>query len=172
MNQLMKKQLVNKKVSRISISLAEGLLYQLDEMVMEKGFENRSQALSSMIHHFLTEHKSLNDNEVMAGTINLVYDYSVPGLQKQLVDLQHNYISEVISSLHVNLMNTQTMEVILVQGPGSRLQEIADRLQALRGVISARLQLAASLMPPLHPLPAEDESQRSDEENRDDNVVS
>ncbi len=146
-------QAVNKKVSRISISLAEGLLCQLDDMVLEKGYENRSQGLSSMIHHFLIQHKALNDNEVMAGTINLVYDYSVPGLQKQLVDLQHSYINEVISSLHVNLMNTQTMEVILVQGPGSRLQQIADRLEVLRGVISARLQLAASLMPPLHPLP-------------------
>lgn len=146
-------QSTNKKVSRISISLAETLLVQLDEMVAEKGFENRSQGLSNMIYHFLTEHKSFNEDEIMAGTINIVYDYSIPGLQKQLVDLQHEHINEVISSLHVNLMNSQTMEVILVQGPGSRLQDIADKIQVLRGVISAKLQLAASLMPPLHPLP-------------------
>lgn len=146
---------VNKRVSRISISLAESLLLQLDEMVSEKGFENRSQGMASMIHHFLTEHKSFDDDEVMAGTINVVYDYSVPGLQKQLTNLQHEHIDEVISSLHVNLMNNQTMEVLLVQGPGSRLQEIADRMQVFRGVISSKLQLAASLMPPLHPLPNE-----------------
>jgi len=144
-----------KKVSRISISLAESLLVQLDEMVTDKGFENRSQGLANMIHHFLTEHKSLDDKQVMSGTINLVYDYSVPGLQKQLLDLQHQHIDEVISSLHVNLMNSQTMEVILVQGPGNRLQEIADKMQVLRGVISSKLQLAASMMPPLHPLPKE-----------------
>lgn len=165
-------QVANKKVSRISISLAEGLLCQLDEMMLEKGYENRSQGLSSMIHHFLIEHKSLNDNEVMAGTINLVYDYSVPGLQKQLVDLQHTYINEVISSLHVNLMNNQTMEVILVQGPGSRLQQIADQLEVLRGVISARLQLAASLMPPLHPLPLKENSPAGEQEKQHDNAFS
>lgn len=150
---------VGKKVSRISISLAESLLVQLDEMVTDKGFENRSQALANMIHHFLTQHKSLDDKQVMSGTINLVYDYSVPGLQKQLLDLQHQHIDEVISSLHVNLMNSQTMEVILVQGPGNRLQEIADKMQVLRGVISSKLQLAASMMPPLHPLPKEIVSQ-------------
>lgn len=165
-------QTINKKVSRISISLAESLLCQLDDMVLEKGYENRSQGLASMINHFLIEHKSLDDNEVMAGTINLVYDYSVPGLQKQLVDLQHSYINEVISSLHVNLMNSQTMEVILVQGPGSRLQQIADRLEVLRGVISARLQLAASLMPPLHPLPAKDNSPTGEQETRYDSAIS
>jgi len=162
---------VNKKLARISISLAESLLIQLDSMVVEKGFENRSQALSSMINHFITEHKSIDDDEIMAGTINLVYDYSVPGLQKQLADLQHEQIDEVISSLHVQLMNSQTMEVILVQGPGNRLQEIADRMQVFRGVISATLQVTASAMPPLHPLPYEDESQRSEQERSYDNVV-
>ena len=161
----------NKKIARISISLAETLLIQLDSMVVEKGFENRSQGLSSMIYHFLTEHKSINDNEIMAGTINIVYDYSVPGLQKQLADLQHEHIDEVISSLHVQLMNSQTMEVILVQGPGSRLQELADRMQVFRGVISATLQVAASAMPPLHPLPYEESSQRSEQENDYDKVV-
>ena len=161
----------NKKLARISISLAETLLMQLDSMVLEKGFENRSQGLSSMINHFITEHKSIDDDEIMAGTINLVYDYSVPGLQKQLADLQHEHIDEVISSLHIQLMNTQTMEVILVQGPGNRLQEIADRMQVFRGVISAVLQVTASAMPPLHPLPYEDESQRSEQENSYDNTV-
>jgi len=161
----------NKKTARISISLAETLLNQLDSMVVEKGFENRSQGLASMIHHFLTEHKSLNENEIMAGTINIVYDYSVPGLQKQLADLQHEHINEVISSLHVQLMNSQTMEVILVQGPGNRLQEIADRMQVFRGVISATLQVAASKIPPLHPLPNEDDSQRSEQEKSNDDAV-
>ena len=164
-------QVTNKKVSRISVSLAESLLLQLDAMVAEKGFENRSQGLSNMIYHFLTEHKSIDDDGIMSGTINLVYDYSIPGLQKQLLDLQHQHIDEVISSLHVNLMNSQTMEVILVQGPGRRLQEIADKMQVLRGVISAKLQVAASMMPPLHPLPNEESSQWSEKENENDSVV-
>ena len=167
----------NKKTARISISLAETLLIQLDSMVVEKGFENRSQGLSSMIHHFLTEHKSIDDDEIMAGTINIVYDYSIPGLQKQLADLQHDYIDEVISSLHVQLINSQTMEVILVQGPGNLLQEIADKMQVYRGVISAKLQVAASVIPPLHPLPIydnpiDDNLRRSKQEKHYDNAVS
>jgi len=161
----------NKKLARISISLAETLLLQLDSMVVKKGFENRSQGLSSMINQFITEHKSVDDDEIMAGTINLVYDYSITGLQKQLADVQHEHIDEVISSLHVQLMNLQTMEVILVQGPGNRLQEIANRMQVFRGVISATLQVTASAMPPLHPLPNEEESQRCEQEINYDNAV-
>ncbi len=90
----------------------------------------------------------------MAGVITLVYDHSKPGLQKQLADLQHYYLNEVISSLHVQLMHAHTMEVILVQGPVSRLQKIADEMVTCRGVSSGKLQLSAAILPPVHPLPA------------------
>jgi CopG family nickel-responsive transcriptional regulator len=140
-------------VSRISVSLPEQLLKQLDIMVGEKGFESRSQAIAGMITQQLIEHKGEFGNEVMAGTITLVYDHSTPGLQKQLADLQYEYIAEVISSLHVNLTSAHTMEVVLVQGPGRRLQSIADKLIASRGVIAGKLQLTTYIMPPLHPMP-------------------
>ena len=129
--------------SRISVSLPESLLRQLDEMVDERGFESRSKAIVDMITCQLTEHLADVGEEVMAGTITLVYDHSVPGLQKQLVDIQHQHINEVISSL----------QVLLVQGPAIVLQRILDRLVTCRGVLTGKLQLTAALMPPLHPLP-------------------
>jgi len=85
-----------------------------------------------------------------AGTITLLYDHSTPHLQKTLADLQHQHVEEVITSLHVHLMHSQTMEVILVQGPAARLQTIADAMTTQRGVISGRLQLTTTLIPQLH----------------------
>lgn len=137
-------------VSRISISLPEELLIDLDEMVERRGFESRSQAIGDMINQHIVEHKRELGDEVMAGTITLLYDHSTRGLQKQLADLQHAHIDEVISSLHVHLMHHQTMEVILVQGPVLRLQQIADEMITMRGVITGRLQLMAAVIPPLH----------------------
>jgi len=139
-------------VSRISISLPEDLLKDMDMLVEERGFESRSQAMASMIQHQLTEHRCDFGNEVMAGTINLVYDHSTTGLQKLLRDLQHEYIDEVISSLHVYLMDTKTMEVILVQGPVSQLKIIAEKMESCRGVLSSKLQLSTAILPQVHPL--------------------
>ena len=144
-------------ISRISVSLPENLLTEMDNMVEQRGFESRSQALAFMIHQQVTEHSSKFSNEIMAGTITIVYDHSTPGLQKQLADLQHRYIDEVISSLHVHLMHAKTMEVILVQGPASRLKVIADNINACRGVISGQLQMSTALLPQVHPLPAPEE---------------
>ena len=140
-------------VSRISVSLPAPLLRQFDDMVSERGFESRSQAVSEMINEGLAEYRTQLGDEIMAGVITLVYDHSRPGLQKQLTDLQHRYLNEVISSLHVQLMRAHTMEVVLVQGPAARLQQIADELVTCRGVSSGKLQLSAAILPPVHPLP-------------------
>lgn len=140
----------NGNVSRISVSLQESLLQQLDEMVNARGFESRSQAIAEMISHQVTAHKRELGGEVMAGTITLLYDHSTPRLQKNLADLQHEHISAVISSLHVHLMHSQTLEVILVQGPAAELQLLADKMTTNRGVISGQLQLSTTLMPQLH----------------------
>ena len=98
---------VRQNVSRISISLQEKVLHELDKMVKDCGFDSRSQAISEMINRQVAEHKTQLDDSVMVGTINLVYDHSVRGLQKKLTDLQHKYIDEVISSLNVNLVDAQ-----------------------------------------------------------------
>lgn len=141
----------HRPVSRISMSLPFALLKELDRMVGERGFISRSQAMADMLHRCLIEHKRELGDDVMVGTVTLVYDNSVPGLRKQLADLQSRHIDEVISSLHVHLVRNQTMEVILVQGPVRTLQAIADQLISRRGVISGKMHLVAALMPQVHP---------------------
>ena len=144
-----------KPVSRISLSLSEDLLCELDTMVGERGFASRSQAVATILHRSLVEHRHKVGDRVMVGTITLFYDHLAPGVQQRLADLQRRYIAEVISSLHVHLMNNQTLEVVLVQGPAATLQTIADMMITERGVISGRLELAAALIPPIHPFQGE-----------------
>lgn len=139
----------NRGVGRISVSLPQALLQELDQMVEQRGFDSRSQAIAEMINFEVTAHKKEQGDEIMAGTLTLLYDHSTPKLQKRLADLQQEYIQEVITSLHVHLMHSQTMEVILVQGPAARLQLIADKMTTNRGVISGRLQLTTTLLPQL-----------------------
>jgi len=137
------------KVSRMSVSLPATLVDQLDAMVATRGFSSRSQAVSDMVSATLAEHKRRLGNEVMAGTIVLHYDRSVRGLQKELADIQYQYIDEVISSLHVHLSHNQIMEVIIVQGLANKLQQIANELLTRRGVITGQLRLLAAIIPPI-----------------------
>ena len=143
----------NSLVSRISVSIQPSLLEELDSMVQDRDYASRSAAVSDMVNAQLVEYKRKVGNDVMVGTITLHYDRTVPGLQKQIAELQFRHIDEVISSLHVQLSKNQVMEVMLVQGRANHLQEIADELATRRGVISGCLQLLTAIMPPIQ-LPA------------------
>ncbi|MFT3907725.1 MAG: nickel-responsive transcriptional regulator NikR [Steroidobacteraceae bacterium] len=146
----MKKEGTSIPVSRISISLPPTLLEELDRMVESRGYGSRSQAIGEMVTYQLAEHKRKLGNDVMVGTITLLYDRLTRGLQKKLADLQFLHIDEVISSLHVHLTHDQLMEVILIQGPANHLQAIANEMISQRGVLTGELQLLAAVIPPLH----------------------
>jgi CopG family transcriptional regulator, nickel-responsive regulator len=139
----------NSLVSRISVSIQPALLEELDAMVEDRGYASRSAAVSDMVNAQLVEYKRKLGDKVMVGSITLHYDRTVPGLQKQIAELQFEHIDEVISSLHVQLSKNQVMEVMLVQGRANRLQKIADELATRRGVISGTLQLLTAIMPPI-----------------------
>lgn len=140
------------KLVRISMSLPEKLLEQFDSMIEERALKNRSQAIIDLLHRELVQHQKNVGEDVMAGTINLVYDHSAPGLQQQLAELQYSYIDEVISCLNVNLTQPYTLSVYLVQGPAATLKKIIDAMKAHRGVKTGELILSSSILPPLHPL--------------------
>lgn len=136
-------------VGRISVSLPAALLEDLDKLVTERGYPSRSQAIAEVVHAQIIESRRQLGDEVMVGTITLHYDRSVRGCQSQLADLQYTHIDEVISSLHVQLSKNQVLEVLLVQGRGKRLQQIADEMLTCRGVLGGRLQVHAAAMPPV-----------------------
>ena len=132
------------------MSLPEELLEEFDRAVARRGLPSRSHAISLLLSDFVASQRVEEQDDVMSGTISLLYYNTAFDLPRQLADLQYRHIHEVISSLHVQLVRNQTMEVILLQGPVRKLRAIADELITLRGVIHGSLQLIAAVIPPLH----------------------
>tara|TARA_B100000678_G_C18093055_1_gene455588 strand:+ start:377 stop:859 length:483 start_codon:yes stop_codon:yes gene_type:complete len=138
-------------LSRLSMSLPTELFRQLDVMVSERGLPSRSQLIAELIRHALAEHGELaHPDELLAGTITLVYRTGAGRVREQLVQTQHEYLKEVISAQHVFLEEEQSLEVLLVQGPAVRLRAMCDALRAIRGVQQLRLFTTTALLPPLH----------------------
>jgi CopG family nickel-responsive transcriptional regulator len=146
---------------RITISIPGQVFRQFEEVMDERGFHNRSQAIAEVLSQHVSDYYSLKGNRLMAGTITLFYDHKRPGLKQQIADIQHENIREVISSLHVLLENSNTMEVILVQGPAKRLRQIANHLLACKGVLAGKLNLTRTLLPPIQTQPDDEEPSKS-----------
>ncbi len=138
-------------LARLSMSLPAELFRQLDVMVEERGLPSRSQLIAELIRHALAEHEAqTRPEEMLAGTITLVYRGDRGRVRQQLAESQAEYLKEVISSQHVFLEDDQSLEVLLVQGPAARLKELCDALRGIRGVHQLRLVTTTALLPPLH----------------------
>ena len=137
------------RLARFSVSLPESLLDELDGMVKRRGFASRSHAVAALARDGLVDYAAQLGTESVAGTVNLVYDHTKPGLQGRLAEIQHRHYLLVVSSLHVHLQDNNYMEVLLVQGKASELQALANELTAVRGVKQGKLTLTATTIPPL-----------------------
>ncbi|EIZ78667.1 CopG family transcriptional regulator [Novosphingobium sp. Rr 2-17] len=138
-------------LARLSMSLPSELFRQLDTMVAERGLPSRSQLITELIRHALVEHESLiRPDDMLAGTITLVYRSERGRVRHQLSQTQAHFLKEVISSQHVVLEDDQSLEVLLVQGPAVRLKELCDAIRRVRGVRQLELVTTTSLLPPLH----------------------
>jgi CopG family nickel-responsive transcriptional regulator len=156
-------------LARLSMSLPAELFRQLDVMVEERGLPSRSQMIAELIRHALAEHEALTRPEnMLAGTVTLVYRGNRGRVRQQLAETQVDYLKEVISSQHVFLEDDQSLEVLLVQGPAIRLKELCDALRSIRGVHQLQLVTTTALLPPLHELSGEGEASGKGAANKDD----
>lgn len=138
-------------LARLSMSLPAELSRQLDTMVEERGLPSRSQLIAELIRNELAEHgAAIRPEDMLAGTITLVYRGDMGRVRHQLAQTQTDYLKEVISSQHVFLEDDQSLEVLLVQGPAARLRDLCDSLRKLRGVQQLRMFTTTALLPPLH----------------------
>lgn len=137
-------------VTRFSVSLPEELLDRLDAVVNVRGLPSRSHAIAEMIQQYLLDHQEAQGDQLVAGVITVVYTNERQQLRGKLHDIQRRYLKEVISSQHVFLEDDQSLEALLVQGPGETLQALVDELTACKGVSTVKLAITAALLPPIH----------------------
>jgi CopG family transcriptional regulator, nickel-responsive regulator len=134
----------------MTVSMPEETFQAFEQLVVERGFESRSQAVAEMIHQHAAQHRGRIGTEVMAGTLSVVYDESKSTLLRELSRIFREHVAEVISSQHIMLEDEHVLEVILMQGPARTLRDITNKLITCKGVKTAQLTLTPHLMPPLH----------------------
>ena len=124
---------------RFGVSMDSRLLARFDELIAEKGYSNRSEAIRDLIRDELVEQSWEEDDEEAVGAITLVYNHEIHELTEKLTDYQHQVHGAVISSLHVHLDKHNCLEVLVVKGKGREIRKVADRLIGTRGVKHGKL---------------------------------
>lgn len=128
---------------RFSISLEESLLDKFDRYILAHQYDNRSEAIRDLIRKSYVKKEWQADKQVM-GVITLIYDHHQPKLQEKVTVAQHDFHHHIVSTTHVHMDHDNCMEVIIVRGQAGEIQELANRLIALRGIRDGNLAMSST----------------------------
>jgi len=131
------------QVKRFGVSLEIELLQELDNLVKNHNFPNRSQAIRFLIKKSLVEEKWVGNKEV-AGAIVILYDHHKRELNNQSTSVQHKFHHLILSVQHVHLDHNNCLETIAVKGKAKDLSLLADSLISLKGIKHGKLIMSAA----------------------------
>jgi CopG family nickel-responsive transcriptional regulator len=132
------------QVVRFTVSVEGELLERFDRYCHQEQFATRSEAVRQLIHDRLTSRVWERGTHEVAGTLTLVYDHHRVQTQERLAQLQHDNTDLIVATTHVHLSHDVCLEVIILRGPATRLQQIAAQLKGMKGIFKGELVTASA----------------------------
>jgi CopG family nickel-responsive transcriptional regulator len=127
-------------MQRITISLDDELLEQLDAFATTHGYANRSEALRDLTRSGLQQLDSAtNNNGECVATLMYVYDHHARELARRLTNSFHEHHDLALATTHVHLDHDSCLEVAVLRGPVAAVRDFGASVIAERGVIHGRL---------------------------------
>jgi len=127
-------------MQRITITLDDELMADLDALIAERGYQNRSEAIRDLTRAGMQQTaQELGKSGDCVAALVYVYDHAQRDLSRRLVDTYHHHHDLSLATLHVHLDDDNCMEVTALRGPGKEVQHFADHIIAERGVKHGRV---------------------------------
>ena len=132
-------------MQRVTVTLDDDLMEDLDRIIEARGYQNRSEAIRDLARAGIREATQATGNakECVAALI-YTYDHAARDLSKRLVENFHGHHEMSLATLHVHLDHDNCMEVTVLKGSGKEVQHFADHIIAERGVRHGKLVLIPS----------------------------
>ena len=83
---------------RITVTMPASLCEELNQMIEQRGIDNRSQVIAELVKREIIRNKQEAPNVVMAGTITLTYFEDNNSCAHRLIHLRRANLEEVIST--------------------------------------------------------------------------
>ena len=127
------------QIERIGVSLEKKLLADFDRLIVQKGYQNRSEAIRDLIREQLNSQQLSNPKAQAIASVCLVYNHHLTRLMEKLTSLQHSHLLQAICSMHVHLNEDDCMEIIVLRGPAGEINKVAENMLSQKGVKLGRI---------------------------------
>lgn len=122
-------------MQRITVTLDDDLVDDLDAMMAERGYQTRSEALRDLTRKGLARaHMESTPDSPCVAALVYTYDHTAREVSRKLVTAHHDHHEMTISSLHVHLEHDACLEVSVLKGTVGSVREFTDHLIAQRKV--------------------------------------
>ena len=129
-------------MDRFTISLDERLANAFDDLIKERGYATRSEAVRDILRSHLQQSAGKRDLKGWCvANLSYVYNHHERELAERLTSIQHAHHDLTVSTMHAHLDHDQCIETLMLKGPVKRVREFAEALIAERGVRHGVLNL-------------------------------
>jgi CopG family nickel-responsive transcriptional regulator len=127
-------------MQRVTITLDDGLMAELDQLIAARGYQNRSEAIRDLTRAGMQQTATAaTPNQQCVAALVYVYDHHVRELAKRLTHAFHDHHNMAVATLHVHLDHDSCMEVTVLKGQAGEVGAFAEQVIAERGVKHGRL---------------------------------
>lgn len=116
------------------MSLPSELLTAFNRALKKGGYSDRSKGMQAAIRTFLSENEWAGDDGFGAGTLLILYDPQVEGIESWTTKVQHDHTGLINATIHIHLNEHNCLEAIMVKGSVAEIKQLAKKLSEERGV--------------------------------------
>jgi CopG family transcriptional regulator, nickel-responsive regulator len=122
-------------LERLTVTIDEDLVAEVDSFMNERGYANRSEAFRDLLRSGLEQlGKTTANNRPCIATLSYIYDHAERELPKRLTKEFHDHHNLAQATLHVHIDHDSCLEVTVLKGGGAEVKAFADHVLAERGV--------------------------------------
>lgn len=131
-------------MERFTISLDDELARQFDELIAQRGYGNRSEAVRDLLRGQLErERVARDDAPYCVANLSYVFNHHERELSERLTDMQHHHHDLTVASMHAHLDHDNCIESVILKGATASVRAFADAVMAERGVRHGLLNLVS-----------------------------
>jgi CopG family transcriptional regulator, nickel-responsive regulator len=129
-------------MQRVTITIDDDLMTELDRIIAARGYQNRSEAIRDLARAGIREAaEGLDRQRDCVAALVYVYDHAARQLSKRLADTFHDHHELSLASMHAHLDHDSCMEVTILRGKSQKVRDFAEHVIAERGVRHGRVVL-------------------------------
>ena len=128
---------------RMSFSIEEELFEQLENLLSQSGYSNRSEFIRDMIRKQLTR-KLCAVSGAVIGTISVMCDLKSSDIEARLTKVLDTSTPCTLGMSRFALKDNCSTVMITVEGIGADIRELVNSIRKLKGIIQAEFVITST----------------------------